>query len=69
MKTIPKNNHHLLRMFTAQAIRPRSNPLPSFRETDANEIAGHDFLVLSTRPDLTPQLMTAELPQATNRAS
>ena len=68
MKTIPKKHHHLARMFGAQTIRPRQNTLPSFPADNLPEPAGHDFLVLSIRPDLTPQ-STAAFPQAIGRAS
>lgn len=69
MKTIPKKHHHLARMFGAQTIRPRQNTLPSFPADIAHETAGHDFLVLSTRPDLTPQLMVSQPFHAAPQAS
>lgn len=68
MKTIPKNRRHLSRMFSAQPIRPRPSSFPYFPEDNIQEAADHDFLVISTRPDLTPQLMTPALPYEIPRA-
>jgi hypothetical protein len=56
MKNIPTNDQQLQRWLTAQLIRPQQNASTSPRGEPASELAAHDFLVLSARPDLTPEI-------------
>jgi hypothetical protein len=40
----------------AQLIHPQQDASISLLEETAIELAAHDFLVLSARPDLTPEI-------------
>jgi hypothetical protein len=55
MKTIHPTNPHLRQRFAVQVIRPPLQQRPAVDRAALPETAMHDFLVLSTRPDLTPE--------------
>jgi hypothetical protein len=56
MKTIPTNDHQLRCLLTAQLIRPQQSASSTMLDETPIELAAHDFLVLTARPDLTPEI-------------
>ena len=56
MKTIATKNPRLQRLFATQVIHPQANPRTPLRTEPIGEPTGHDFLMLSARPDLTPEI-------------
>ena len=60
MQTL-QTNHPLARRFDAQVNHPnQTRPIP-LEEKSGMKTATHDFLVLNTCPDLSPELPAATL--------
>ena len=68
MKTIHPNNPRLQQRFAAEVILPnRPACLPAPGEISI-ELATHDFLVLTARPDLMPENRNTDKPITTRHA-
>ena len=62
MKTIHPSNPHLRQRFAVQVILPQLQARPANDDWTLPETAMHDFLVLTARPDLTPEHSTENEP-------
>jgi hypothetical protein len=62
MKTIHPSNPHLRQRFAVQVILPQLQARPPKDDHALPETATHDFLVLTARPDLTPEHHKANEP-------